>query len=102
MRIVKIVFAALLLLAMALVLVWGAFYYLIWPKPEVAGLVPGAPVAYIAASNLSEILPAVKESDFAARVTRSPLWKDLRSSGLWRQIGRRKQAWERQITLSLP
>ena len=101
MRIVKIVFAALLLLAMALVLVWGTFYYLIWPKPEIVGLVPGAPMAYIAASNLSDILPAVRESDFAARVMRSSLWESLRSSGLWRQMGKRRQMWERQMKVEI-
>jgi len=101
MKIIKIVLISLLSLIIAVALVWCIFYYLVWPKPWILSLIPGEPLAYITASNLSETLPAAKESEFVERVAKSPLWKDIKSSGLWRQIEGQKTAWEKQTKARL-
>ena len=101
MKIIKIVLISLLSLIIAVALVWCIFYYLVWPKPGILSLIPGEPLAYITASNLSETLPAAKESEFVERVAKSPLWKDIKSSGLWRQIEGQKTAWEKQTKARL-
>lgn len=100
-KIIKIVLISLLSLIVAVVLVWCVMYYLVWPKPRISGLIPGEPLAYITVSNLSETLPVAEESEFVERVAKSPLWKDIKSSGLWRQIKGQKTAWEKQTKARL-
>ncbi len=95
MRIVKVILIALLSLIVAVAIMWGVLYYLVWPKPEIPGLIPGAPLTYIAASHLDEIISAVGKSEFANRAARSPLWKDFESSRIWSQISLQKRAWEK-------
>jgi len=101
MKIVKIVLISLLSLVIAAALVWCVMYYLVWPKPGIPGLIPGEPLAYITALNLRENLPAAEESEFVERVAKSPLWKDIKSSGLWRQVKGQKTAWEKQTKARL-
>ncbi len=101
MKIIKIVLISLLSLIVAVALVWCIAYYLVWPKPGILSLIPGEPLVYITASNLSETLPAAKESEFVERVAKSPLWKDIKSSGLWRRIAGQKTAWEEQTKARL-
>lgn len=96
MKIIKIVLISLLSLVIAVVLAWCVIYYLVWPKPRITGLIPGEPLVYITASNLSENLPAAEESEFFERIAKLPLWKDIESFGLWRQIKSQKTAWEKQ------
>ena len=101
MRIIKITSITLLLLVIAVALAWSVLYYLVWPKPEILGLVPSTPLAYMAASKLGEILPAVEKSEFIDQAARSPLWKDFKASGLWQQAKLQKYAWERQMGASI-
>jgi hypothetical protein len=101
MKLVKIVLITLLSLASAALLTWCVMYYLVWPKPEILGLVPNAPLFFIAASNLDETLSASRTSEFVNRVARSPLWRDLKSSRLWRQLRLQKRIWERQMGLAI-
>ncbi len=101
MRILKFVFVIFLILLIAAAALWGVLHYLVWPKPEIPGLVPGAPLAYIAASNLDETLSAVENSELVNRVARSPLWKNLTSSSQWKQIEKQKRDWERKANLKI-
>ena len=101
MRIIKTIFIGLLSLAIALALAWCIMTYLVWPKPEILGLVPDAPLAYVSASGLSEALADAQESEFASRVVRSPLWKQLKSSRMWRQAKNLKRAWEKRSQLAI-
>jgi hypothetical protein len=101
MRISKIILAVLLLLMVAAVVTWFALNYLIWPKPEILGLVPGTPMGYIAASGLSEALSAAQESEFVSQVAVSPFWKQLTSSDLWTQLKAQRRFWERRMRLSI-
>ena len=91
----------LLSLASAAVLAWCVIYYLVWPKPEILELVPSTPLFLIAASNLDETLSLSRTSEFANRVARSPLWRDFKSSRLWRQLRLQKRIWERQMGLAI-
>ncbi len=94
MRAVRIILTILLILAVAFVILLGVSHYLIWPKPDVLSLVPGEPLAYIAASNLDKTISAVEESEFAKQFAKSPLWSDIKSSRLGRQVHLQKLAWD--------
>lgn len=101
MKIVKIGLITLLALVVAVILAWCVITYLAWPKPELIGLVPGTPLAYIAASDLDGTLLDAQDSEFAERLARSPLWKNRKSYRLWRQIGRQIHAWEEQMNATI-
>ncbi len=101
MRIIRITLLVILSLAVAAVLTWCILYYLVWPKPEISQLLPDTPLAYVAASNLGEIISNVQESEFANRVASSPFWRDLRSSGLWLRMKQQRRDWERQMKASI-
>lgn len=101
MKKIKVTLIILLSLVSVAVLAWCVFYYLLWPKPEILGLVPKTPLFFIAASNLDETLSASRKSEFVGRVARSPLWSDFKSSGLWRQLRLQKRIWEQQMGLAI-
>jgi hypothetical protein len=94
MKAVRIILTILLILAVAFVILLGVSRYLIWPKPEVLSLVPGTPLAYIAACDLDKTISAVEESEFAEQFAKSPLWSDIKSSRLGRQVHLQKLAWD--------
>ena len=100
-RILKITLIVLLSLASAVVVAWCVITYLIWPKPDIRELVPGTPLAYIAASGLGEALPDVQESEFVNRVARSPLWRRLKLSQPWIHARSQRRAWEKQMQASI-
>ena len=58
MKALRIILTILLVLAIALLILLGVSHYLIWPKPEVLSLVPGTPLAYIAACDLDKTISA--------------------------------------------
>ncbi len=94
MKAVRIILTIFLILAVAFVILLGVSHYLIWPKTEVLSLVPGTPLAYIAACDLDKTISAVEESEFVKQFARSPLWSDIKSSRLGRQIHLHKLAWD--------
>jgi hypothetical protein len=94
MKAVRVILAIFLILAVAFLILLGVSHYLIWPKPQVLSLVPGSPLAYIAASNLDKTISAVEESEFAKQFAKSPLWSDIKSSRLGRQVHLQKLAWD--------
>ncbi len=94
MKAVRIILTIFLILAVAFVILLGVSHYLIWPKTEVLSLVPGTPLAYIAACDLDKTISAVEESEFVKQFARSPLWSDIKSSRLGRQIHLQKLAWD--------
>ena len=100
-RILKITLMALLSLAAAVIVAWCVLTYLIWPKPDIRDLVPGTPLAYIAASGLGEALPDLQESEFVNRVARSPLWGRLKLSRPWIRARKQRRAWEKQMQASI-
>ena len=97
MRAIKVILTVILLLVMAAVILWGTFYYVVWPKPDILDLVPNAPLAYIAASNLAKTLSGIGASDFADRFAGSPLWKVVSSSRLGQEAKLQKRAWESYV-----
>ena len=100
MKIVKIILIALLSLAAIVILAWCVITYLVWPKPELSGLVPETPLAYIAASDLLDTLLSARESEFADRLSRSPIWKD-RLSKYWGGVKEQRQIWEKRMQASI-
>jgi hypothetical protein len=94
MKVIRIILTIFLILAVAFVILLGVSHYLIWPKPEVLSLVPGKPLAYIAASDLDKTISAVEKSEFVKQVAKSPLWSDIKSSRLGRQAHLQKLAWD--------
>ncbi len=99
-KIIKIIIITLLSLAALTILTWGVITYLLWPKPELLELVPGTPLAYVAASDIDGTLLTARNSEFAGRLARSPIWK----SGLsryWRRIKKQRSNWEKQTQLSI-
>ena len=94
MKAVRVILTIFLILAVAFVILLGVSHYLIWPKPDVLSLVPGKPLAYIAASGLDKTISAVEESEFAGQFAKSPLWSDIKSSRLGRQAHLQKLAWD--------
>jgi len=101
MKIIKIILITLLLLLAAALLLWCMLNYLVWRKPEIIGLAPGVPLAYVTASNLDEVLADVKESEFASRLVRSPIWETLKSSELWKMAEKQRKKLEKQIMASI-
>jgi len=101
MKAVRIVLITLLSLVIVSVLVWCVVHYLVWPKPELVGLVPNTPLFLVATSDLGVTLSDVGGSEFANRVARSPLWRDVKSSSLWQQVKLQKRIWERQMGASI-
>jgi hypothetical protein len=94
MKVIRIILTIFLILAVAFVILLGVSHYLIWPKPDVLSLVPGTPLAYIAASGLDKTISAVEESEFVKQFAKSPLWSDIKSSRLGRQVQLQKLAWD--------
>jgi len=101
MKIIKIILVSLLSLIIAVALAWFVLKYMVWPTRNMQELIPGEPMAYVTARNLSENLPAAGKSEFASRIARSPFWAEAKSSGMWRQIEQRKAVWEKQTEASL-
>ncbi len=100
MKIVKIILITLLSLVVLVILAWCVTTYLLWPKPELLGLVPETPLAYIAASNLPLTLLDARESEFSDRLARSPIWKTSLSK-YWRGMKRQRSNWEEQMQASI-
>lgn len=99
-KIIKIIVITLLSLAALAILTWGVITYLLWPKPELLELVPGTPLAYVAASDIDGALLAARNSEFADRLARSPIWKSSLSR-YWRKMKKQRRNWERQTQLSI-
>lgn len=99
-KIIKIILITLLSLAALTVIAWGVITYLLWPKPELVELVPGTPLAYIAASDIGGTLLAARDSEFADRLAKSPIWKSQLSRYL-RKMKKQGSSWEKQTKLSI-
>ncbi len=94
MKAVRVIATIFLILAIAFLILLVVSHYLIWPRPEILSLVPGTPLAYIAASNLDNTISGVEESEFAEQFAKSSLWSDIKSSRLGRQVHLQKLAWD--------
>jgi len=99
-KIVKIIIIMLLSLAALTILAWGVITYLLWPKPELLELVPGTPLVYIATSDIDGTLLTARNSEFADRLARSPIWK-ARFYRHWRRMKIERYTWERRMQASI-
>lgn len=86
-----------LFLFIAVAIIWGVLYYVVWQKPEILSLVPDTPVAYISVSNLERSLSDSEISEFMNRLAQAPFLSDFKSTRLGKNIMLQKRAWERQL-----
>ena len=88
-----------ILLAVVLVVV-GLIYRQVslWkPTEDLLTLLPGDPICFVSAKNLTYAVKAFTRSQFGQRAAQMPILAEIRRQGWWRNIVYQKRLWEREM-----
>jgi len=76
---------------------WLTIRYLSTPKLDLVSILPEAPLGYISAKNLNDIISAVENTEFGKELNKMPILQTIKANPTWRQLSYQKALWEYEM-----